>query len=417
MSKILLLALDSGIKSHILYDENLAEFKSRNRLWNTPNLGLLTVGRIVSEQYEVEYIDLNYETLEKIDYEYEYVFMSPSTSQALRAYQLADLFHSKHIKVVMGGPHVSMMADEALQHADAVFIGESEETMVEFLADPNRRIYEATIRPDLIKSPIPLYELTQKYAYSSIPIQLSRGCPHQCGFCLSSKIYGKQIRRKSIEQVKQELFYIKEIYPNAFLFFTDDNFLIHQEYALQVLEILEKLHLHWYAFTDISIYQKPKLLHKLYQSGCQKLLIGFESLNEENLIELNKSGFKSSKRKAYEAAINTIQSERIGVVGSFVLGLPKDTVDTFDQLYDFIYETCIYGTNITIATPFPGTRFYQEVLNRQDLSLDWSLYDGFTLLYDIPYMTKDQFMKKYIELIQRINSKERIERVYEFFRR
>ena len=105
------------------------------------------------------------------------------------------------------------------------------------------------------------------------------------------------------------------------------------------------------------------------------------------------------------------------MIGSFVLGLQYDNDSIFDELYEFIYNTCIFGTNITVSTPFPGTKLYEKINSQQELSKDWSLYDGFTLLYDIPGIDRELFGQRYLQLIQKINSKERIHRVMEYFKK
>ncbi len=415
MLKLLLLSLKSSNNTlTTLYDENLFEFKSRRRLWNTPHLGLLTVGAYLSDQYKVDYIDQNYEEI--YNYDYDYVFMSPSTSQVLNAYELSKRFKENGARVVMGGPHVSMLPEEALNYADTVFIGECEETIHEFLCSDKKRIYQADQKPELTHSKIPRYELAAKYPYSSIPIQMSRGCPHQCEFCLSSTIYGKCVRRKTIEQIKLELKTIKQFYQNPFIFITDDNLFINSYFSIQVLKILQSMNLKWYAFSDISVYKNERIMNMLYSSGCRKLLIGFESLDKDNLSMINKSGFKSSNVDRYKVAIQRIQSEKVGVIGSFVLGLVHDDLQTFESLYEFIYDTCLYGTNITIATPFPGTKWFQRISQEQDLDMNWTKYDGFTLIQELPHISKEEFMMQYLALIQKINSKERLTKVLDYFK-
>lgn len=415
MDRVLLLALKGTAGDTLLYDQNLYEFKSRDRLWNTPHLGLLTVGAILAEKYHVTYLDLNFDTVKH--YNYDYVFISPTTSQAKQAYEQAEIFRTHGVKVALGGPHVTMMPQEALSFGDFIFVGESENTLRQFLKGEQKKVYEDEGHPSMSLVKLPLYELCKKYPYSSIPVQLSRGCPHQCEFCLSSTIYGKTIRRKSLSQAYQELCMIKQHFGKKLVFFTDDNFLLDLSYSLEILNMLKQLGLQWYAFTDISVYRKKVLLDKLYLSGCRKLLIGFESLRENNLKEINKSGFKSSRVSHYEEAIRAIQSEKVGVIGSFVLGLQYDNDNIFEELYEFIYDTCIFGTNITVSTPFPGTKLYEKINSRQNLSKDWSLYDGFTLLYDIPGIDRELFVQRYLQLIQKINSKERIHRVMEYFKK
>lgn len=419
MKKALLLALPFR-GSPTLCDSRLAEFRSRERLWNTPHLGLLTVGAMLPGRWKVDYVDLAYETLAQ--YDYDDVFLSPSTAQAPEAYALADALRSQGSRVLMGGPHVTMLPGEALAHADVVFVGEGEEPVKAFVQDELlgrvSRLYRCTLPPSLENSPVPRYDLAARYPYRSVPVQLSRGCPHQCRFCLSSTIYGRRIRRKNPEQIRRELRAIRNLWSRPFLFFTDDNLFINDAFSRVLLDLLDEKPCDWYAFTDVSIAQKDWLLDRLYPSGCRKLLIGLESLDENSLQQINASGFKRRKRHSYEQAVERIQSRRIGVVGSFVVGLPNDTADTFERLYQFILSTCLYGTNITVSTPFPGTRMYEEMIAQGTLlPRDWSRYDGFTLLYDLPRLSREEFQRCYERLIERINSPERLERVIRYFRR
>jgi|AGTN01.1.fsa_nt_gi Fe-S oxidoreductase len=203
----------------------------------------------------------------------------------------------------------------------------------------------------------------------------------------------------------------------ALCFFTDDNFLMDADCGRKISGVLRALGMEWYAFTDVSVYTKKALLEELSFSGCRRLLIGFESLSGSNLADINRSGWKQSKLSGYEEAVDVIQRHNIGVVGSFVLGMDDDTEETFDKLYDFIESTCLYGTNITVMTPFPGTKTFDALLKEGRIySLDWSLYDGFTLVYRLANMEPDKFLEKYHELICRVNSQKRINRVAEYFK-
>ena len=419
MKKALLLSLPFR-GSPALCDRRLAEFRSRERLWCTPHLGLLTVGAMLPDDWKVDYIDLSYET--PADLDYDYVLMSPSTAQVPQAYEIADAVRSKRTRVLLGGPHVTMLPGEGLAHADVIFAGEGEETVNTFLHDEAlgraARLYRCSTPPMLGRSPIPRYELAARYPYRSVPLQLSRGCPHQCRFCLSSTIYGRQIRRKTPGQIRAELNVVRSLWKRPFLFFTDDNLFINDAFSHTLLGILDENPTDWYAFTDVSIAEKEWLLDRLYPAGCRKLLIGLESLDPNSLQRLNTSGFKRRKRERYEQAVEQIQCRHIGVVGSFVVGLPDDTAETFDRLYQFISSTCLYGTNITVSTPFPGTRMYDD-LKAQGVALssDWSRYDGFTLLYDLPHLDRADFERCYTRLIERINSPERLSRVVRYFMR
>ncbi|MFZ5351489.1 MAG: B12-binding domain-containing radical SAM protein [Bacillota bacterium] len=399
--------------------DNLWEFKARKRLWSTPNLSLLTIAGMLPRDIEIEYIDMNFHG--SVEQVYDWVFFSPSTSQIVNAYHIADQLRIKGSKIAMGGVHVSILPDEALEHSDVVFIGEAEEIMLDFLKDIEqndiKKIYKGSHAPLLSYTPIPRYDLGKKYPYKSIPVQTSRGCPHQCSFCVSSKLYGKKIRRKSVQQIQEELYEIKRLYDKPFVFFTDDNLFINEEYSRSIIEVIGKLNIRWYAFTDASIANKPDLLKSISEAGCSQLLIGFESLSLENLESINSSNWKAGKLKEYKDIVGRIQGHGIGVVGSFVLGLECDSLNVFDDILEFVDETCLYATNITILTPFPGTEIFER-LEKEDriTTYDWSKYNGFELTFMPRDFTVQQFEEGYKKFYQTLNSAERATKVLNFFK-
>ena len=399
--------------------ENAWEFQARMRLWSCPSLSLLTIAGMMPESCDIEYIDLNY--TDEPDINADWTFFSPATAQANRTYQLADKLREKGSKIAMGGPHVSVLPFEALLHSDAVFIGESEETFPEFLKDIERnkikQIYKTSSFPELPLSPMPAYRIAKKHPYKSIPIQTTRGCPHQCSFCISSMIYGNRIRCKTTAQFEHELETIKEVFGKPYVFFTDDNFFIDKRQNDDFISIIKNGHINWYAFSDASIADNIQLLSEIADAGCTQLLIGFESLCSENLHGLNQNQWKMKKLASYKEIINRIQSFGIGVVGSFVVGMENDTVDVFDKLYEFIEETSLYATNITVLTPFPGTETYKKYRSEgRLLSEDWSAYNGFELTFKPNKMTVEEFEKGFIDLNMRLNSTERMNNVINHFK-
>jgi len=380
---------------------------------------MLTIAGMMPESSVTEYIDLNYVC--EPDFNADWAFFSPATSQVNRAYQLADKLREKRIKVAMGGPHVSVLPDEALQHSDVVFLGEAEETFPIFLQDVEKnkikRIYNALNFPNLASVSSPSYHLAKQYPYKSIPIQTSRGCPHQCSFCISSKLYGNKIRCKSSYQLENELKTIREIFGKPYIFFTDDNLFIDKQRNNSLINVVRNSNVNWYAFSDAGIADDKKLLSEIADSGCTQLLIGFESLCSENLSGLNKNNWKMHKLSSYKEIINRIQGFGIGVVGSFVIGLENDTAEVFENLYEFIEETSLYATNITVLTPFPGTNIYEKFKQeRRLISEDWSKYNGFELTFTPNNITIEEFEKGYMDLNMRLNSPDRMNRIIEHFK-
>jgi radical SAM superfamily enzyme YgiQ (UPF0313 family) len=406
-------------KKSLYHWDEYWEYKSKVRLWSCPSLSLLTVAAMFPADFEVDYIDLNYRDMP--DKTYDLALFSPATPQVPAAYELAVKLRAQKTLILMGGPHVSFCLEEAQKYADVVFVGESEETFKTFLEDLQngqlKPIYRCEAHPDLALCPVPRYELAKDYPYKSIPIQTSRGCPHQCVFCISSSLYGAKFRRKPLNKILEEITLIQKIWKRPFLFFTDDNMFFESRSMDGLLTYLKDAKLRWYCFTDLRVAENPELLLKLASSGCTQLLIGFESLSESNLAQINKSKWKLQKRAYYQKAIADIQSKGVGVVGSFVLGLDGDSPEVFEQLFNFICITKLYATNITILTPFPGTRLFKEF--RQDgriQTLDWSRYNGFELTYTPRNIDAPEFEKGFVNLYEQLNSDERINNLILYFK-
>lgn len=207
-----------------------------------------------------------------------------------------------------------------------------------------------------------------------------------------------------------------DIYPKPLIFFTDDNIFVDQQYGMELVELIRDFDTRWYAFSDASIAYKDKLLDMISESGCMQLLIGFESLMEDSLVQINQSKWKKDRLMYYDHVISKIQALGVGVVGSFVLGMDDDTPEYFDKLYQFILETHIYATNITVLTPFPGTETYKQLKSQNRiLTNDWSKYNGFELTFKPKKMEIDEFEEKYSELYKRVNSTERTNCISEHF--
>lgn len=406
-------------KQNLYQWDSMWEYKARKRLWLVPHLGLLTVAALMPENYSISYIDMNY--TDKIEGDYDWAFLSPSTCQAVQAYVIADDVRRRGIRVAMGGLHASLLPDEALKHSDTVFIGEAEDIMGEFIQDVSsgnvKRLYKSSEYTDMKKSPLPRYDLVRKYPYKSFPVQTSRGCPHQCSFCISSKVYGKKVRRKTIEQIRRELNALLMVNSKPLIFFTDDNLFLDPKFSEALLGLIKCYDLRWYAFSDVNIAYNDELLERIAGSGCMQLLIGFESLSADNLGDINQSKWKMSKLEHYKNIVENIQRHGVGVVGSFILGLDGDNTGAFEQVYDFILDTRIYATNLTVLTPFPGTDTYESLKSQNRIfAKDWSSYNGFELTYTPQSMSVEEFEAGYRELYSKINSPERTNKVIEHFK-
>ena len=230
---------ESMDKTSRIYQE-LANIQSLQELMSCPNSPLLTIAALAADYFdEIDYID---EEVEEIDWEahYDMAGMSFMTQQASRAYELAGRFRERGVYTVCGGMHPTNLPGQTLEHFDTVFIGEGEYTWHEFLSDYRagapKRVYENRLPVDMATVSMPRYDLLKFNHYRTIPVQISRGCPHNCEFCASTKVYGPAYRHKSVEQVMAELAVIRRYRPYPHIYFTDDNMLVNTAFSLELLQ-------------------------------------------------------------------------------------------------------------------------------------------------------------------------------------
>jgi len=358
------------------------EMEFYRQYWSGLGSGLLVIGALTGKAAEIELID---ENIEDIDFnqDYDLVAITAMTQQATRAYEIARRFSENKTKVVLGGIHASVLPEEAKLHVDSVVVGEAENLWPILLDDfrHNRLspVYTSQREVDLKKSPIPKYELLEEKPYRIIWVQATRGCPHDCSFCCASRVYGFKYRHKSIDQVIEEIKKIRSIKKHAVIGFADDNLLCDKNYCRHLLEKVADLRIRWIGQSDISIAYDNSLLELIKKSGCVALFIGFESIIEDNLRGLDSSNWKLKHFKDYVASISKIQSNGIGIIGTFIVGFDNDNNSVFDKLANFIIDNRLAGAQIAALTPFPHTKIRAALLKEgRVIDTPW---DNYTL-YD-----------------------------------
>jgi radical SAM superfamily enzyme YgiQ (UPF0313 family) len=310
----------------------------------------------------------------------------------------------------MGGIHASVLPEEALEHVDTVFIGEAEDTWGVFLEDFKSGQEKKTYRPqhhfDLSKAPVPKYDLLNFSAFKDsdryfnyIPVQATRGCPHDCSFCVVTKLYGGKIRKKSVEHVVEEIEYLQKFNKDSLILFADDNFFVDKVYSKELLKALIPLKIKYFAQTDISIAEDEELLKLAYQSGCHIAFIGFESLRAESLGEINRNKWKMKQVEKYEQNIKKIQENGIVAFGAFVMGFHNDDLHSFEEIRDFVINNNMPG-QFTLATPIPGSRLYQSLLVEGKLfkPVFWNECNFYNLVFKHDQMTKGEAQDSLINL-------------------
>ncbi len=380
-----------------------------------PSLGLLTLAALTPEKHQVEYIEIpDLAKEERLPEGFDLVAISSYSAQIGEAYDLAKRYRDAGVPVVIGGPHVTALPEEAGRFASAVAAGEGEVVWEQILVDCEqgklKPVYDARGREfDLAQAPVPRFDLLDISKYNRLTVQTSRGCPHQCEFCASSVVLTSAYKQKPAAKVLQEIDKILELWEHPFLEFADDNSFVNKAYWKELLGKLGGKKIRWFAETDLSVSEDEKLLSLMRRSGCAQVLIGLESPVETGLRGLElRSDWKRKRFGRYKDAIRTIQSHGITVNGCFVLGLDGHTVEIFDEVFEFVRETGLYEVQITILTAFPGTPLYAR-LRKENRLLQPEAWEKCTL-FDVNYrpthMTPEELADGFRKLGIRLYSEE-----------
>ncbi|MFH0872502.1 MAG: radical SAM protein [bacterium] len=292
--------------------------------------------------------------------EVDLVAISVLSKTAHRAYEIADAYRERGIKVVLGGIHPTTVPEEALGHADAVVIGEAEGIWPQILEDLEAGRLQRTYRQegliDLSQSPIPRREIFKPYRLRYAPVdvvQTTRGCPFHCDFCTVNPVFGSRYRMREVASVVAEI----ETLHRPGLLFADDNVIGNVPYFRRLFSELAPLKLRWIGEATLAGLEDEENLRILEKSGCKALFIGFESLS----AELKGVGKVQNHPERYEEIIRRLHDHGIIAYAAFMFGFDFDDPSVFERTVEFAIANKILLAQFAILTPYPGTPLYDRL--------------------------------------------------------
>jgi radical SAM superfamily enzyme YgiQ (UPF0313 family) len=339
-----------------------------------PPLGLATLAAYLREDDEAEIADEHVESL-NLDDAPDLVVIQVYITSARRAYTIADHYRRKGVHVALGGLHVTSLPDEAMAHADSIFLGPGEDTWPVFLADFRsgcpKPIYQSTIRT-LVNVP-PIRRDLIKRALYLVPnsIVVSRGCPHVCDFCYKDAFFegGRSFYTQTVDAALGEI----DRLPGRHLYFLDDHLFGDRRFASALFEGMRGMGRLWQAAGTVNAVLSPNLLEQAANAGLRSLFVGFETLNTTNLQEQRKY---QNLRRDYAAAVRRLHDLGVMINGSFVFGMDADDSSVFARTVDWAVEHGIETATFHILTPYPGTALYRRMCESGRMTIgDWDLYD------------------------------------------
>ncbi len=391
-------AAAANTRKHILLitPENPEIHRVRRRQFN--NFIQLTMpylaGFIDETRYRIELVD-EYNQRVPCERSFDLVGITVNTPNAPHCYRMAAQFRAAGANVVMGGPHATLRPEEVAPYCDHLVVGEAEETWPRFLDEfyrgRARPRYTCERTPSLQGLPIPRRDLIRRRHFTKGAVFATRGCPYACSYCNLKQIYCSGFRTRPVPEVMADI----QSMGNWYFVFWDDNFFGDPEYAIRLMTALKRLRRRWAAQVSIDRCADDRLLQLAHESGCVYLFVGLESFSEKSLASVNK-GFNRVTR--YRETIERIHQHGICVQAGVIFGFDADGKEVFANTLRACESMGIDGVTVSVLTPLPGTRLYDEMKKSGRLATgDWSWFNGKTRVAFRPkQMTPQELFSGYL---------------------
>lgn len=341
--------------------------------------------------WEIDAVD---EISHKVDFnkKYDMVMITVSSAVSMRGYEIADKFRELGTFVVIGGYHVKYNAEEVLNHADVAIIGPAEYSVPLFIEDYEAGNVQRTYENNCVKGEDILSPDRSKIClknYLKYPgLVANPGCPNHCAYCVISDMW-RNAGARPVENVIEE---IKSFKKKIFIFY-DPNFFADREYAIELMTALIPLKVRWACSATINLGYDDELLALAEKSGCNGVLIGFESFTQNSLKNVGKNFNDTSK---YKELVANIKKYGIMVNGCFILGMDGDTKESLRMIPQEVNELGLNLARFSILTPTPGSDIYKKMLSEgRILTTNWSDYTMHKAVFKPENMTPEELEEIY----------------------
>lgn len=376
-----------------------------------PPLGLITLAALCPENWEIEIVDENIESI-PLNPRADIIGICGMGVQFKRQKELLTFYRKKGYFVIAGGSYASLCPELYEPIADTVVAGEAEYIWKDFCRDfemgKPKKLYQETGEVALTDSPTPRFDLLKLDKYQGVSLQFSRGCPFRCEFCDIIVMFGRKPRTKSMEQVGKELDELRRLNIKN-VFFVDDNLIGNKPIAKKLLRFLneyQREHNYWFHFgteASLNLAQDDELLQLFRDANFGWVFIGIESPDEDSLKETMK--FQNTRQDML-SSIRKIYSYGIEILAGFIVGFDNDTIEIFDKQYQFIMKSGIQSAMIGLLTAPPKTPLYERLKKEGRLIPDANNIDNTKLSTNIipKQMGYTEMVKGYRALYYRLLS-------------
>ena len=335
-----------------------------------PPVPLAVLNAVTPENIETALID---EQADHVRFEGDAFAFSLSTQNAGAVYDHADALRAVGKKVILGGIHVTVCPDEAMRHADAIVTGEAEtiwpEVCDDLLAGELKERYAGSPTPPSRMSPVDYRFFGNRRYLTPASLFATRGCNRRCSFCVSSRYMGPY-RTKPLDVLEQEIDQLTELYPNAFLQFTDDNLLADQNYGAELLALLRRKKRRFITMVTVDQFCDSALIEEMASSGCLGVAVGVESVDDDNCAAVSKY---QNLQQPFSDAVRYANKYGMQTVALIMLGLPHDTPERLARTLHYLKQIPCSLYDMRILRIYPSTSLYSQMLSSGDVAENWWL--------------------------------------------